>query len=178
MIYSIAAGLLLGTLSSATVFLQEDTSHHGLRTLNTENQIIAPSDRDERAGIVSALEERTDRNPSFRALAENSRDLLSGYLVTAAYSDTTCLNSHAAVGIKLGACLKDTSSYTIATATTTSSMASLNIRRTSYSDSSCKVQIGAPKVFTHAVESCDHSAQYYVTPTPTFMSVIPGVMIR
>jgi hypothetical protein len=170
MISFITVGLLLGTTCSASVFSREDLSYRGIK--------VDLSHRDGHAGTVLTTDKSVNRSPSFRALTDNSRESLTGYFVTASYSDVTCITAHTAVGIKLGACLKDVSSYTISTATSSSSTKSLNIRRTSYSDSSCKVQIGAPKVFTHTHGRCHHSAQYYVMPTPTFPSNVPGVLIR
>lgn len=170
MITFITAGLLLGTMSSASVFSREDLSYRGIK--------VDLTDRDVHAGTALTTDKTVNRNPSFRALTDNSLEYLTGYFVTASYSDVTCITAHTAVGIKLGACLKDVSSYTISTATSSSSTKSLNIRRTSYSDSSCKVQIGAPKVFTHTHGRCHHSAQYYVMPTPTFPLNAPGVLIR
>ena len=178
MIFSVISGILLVTVSSATVFPQEDLSNHGFRTPDMDHQITALFDRDGHAGTVSTMENKVNRNPSLRAHVESSRDFLAGYFVKASYSDTTCLDFHTAVGIKLGACLRDMSSYTITTATSALSTTSLNIRRTSFSDSSCKVQIGSPKAFTHAFGGCSHSAQYYLTLTPTFTTSVPGIMIR
>lgn len=170
MISFVTAGLLMGTLFSASVFSREDLSYRRIK--------VDLSDRDGHAGTVLTTDKSVNRISSFRALTDDSRESLTGYFVTASYSDVTCINAHTAVGIKLGACLKDVSSYTITTATSSPSTKSLNTRLTSYSDSSCKVQIGAPKVFTHTHGRCHHSAQYYVMPTPTFSSIIPGILIR
>lgn len=170
MITLITAGLLLGTMSSASVFSREDLSYRGIK--------VELPDRDGHTGTVLPTDKSVNRNPSFRALTDYSRESITGYFVTASYSDVTCITAHTAVGIKLGACLKDVSSYVITTAASSSSTKSLDVRRTSYSDSSCMVQIGAPKVFTHTHGRCHHSAQYYVMPTPTFASIASGVLIR